>query len=182
MQKNCQQCEGPLPAQERQGRPSVYCTTRCRVAAHRARKRLAAREMPTVMKRRRCWIRHDELKRPLTTHGWFASVNKPHTWTSHERAKTSEVGVGMGFVLGDGIGCIDLDHCIDDRGRLEPWAQRYVDRWREDAIMIERSRSGRGVHIFVWMEETKGRMIRLPGQSIEIYSWRRYIAVTGDRI
>ena len=48
--------------------------------------------------------------------------------------------------------------------------------------MIERSRSGRGVHIFVWMEETKGRMIRLPGQSIEIYSWRRYIAVTGDRI
>lgn len=182
MQTNCQQCEGPLPAQERQGRPSVYCTTRCRVAAHRARKRLAAREMPTVMKRRRRWIRHDELKRPLTTHGWFASVNKPHTWTSHERAKTSEVGVGMGFVLGDGIGCIDLDHCIDARGRLEPWAQRYVDRWREDAIMIERSRSGRGVHIFVWMEETKGRMIRLPGQSIEIYSWRRFIAVTGDRI
>lgn len=134
------------------------------------------------MTRRRRWVRHDEFKAPWTVHGWRASVNKPQTWTHYQRAVDSEVGVGLGFVLGDGIGCIDLDHCIDEDGRIAHWAQVYMDGWSQQAIMIEKSRSGRGVHIFVWMEETRGRKIRRPGQSIEIYSWRRYIAVTGDRI
>ena len=88
----------------------------------------------------------------------------------------------MGFVLGDGIGCIDLDDVIDGRGRVAPWAAAYVDRFRGRAILIERSRSGRGIHIFLRMEEAKGRRIREPGQKIEIYSWGRYIAITGDRV
>ena len=36
----------------------------------------------------------------------------------------SKAGVGVGYVLaeGDGIVCIDLDHCLDD-GKLAPWAR-----------------------------------------------------------
>lgn len=134
------------------------------------------------MRNRRRWVRHDDRKRPFTVHGWPASVADPTTWTTYARARDSEVGVGMGFVLGDGIGAIDLDDVIDASGRLAPWAAAYVERFRPHAILIEKSRSGRGVHIFVRMEETKGRKIREPGRKIEVYSWRRYIAITGDRI
>lgn len=152
--------------------------------AYRARKSAKASsvEIPTCMRNRKRWIRHDEEKRPLTVHGWYASVRKPTTWTTYGRARDSEVGVGMGFVLGDGIGCIDLDDVIDGRGELAEWARRYVDRFRDRAILIERSRSGRGVHIFLRMEEAKGRKLREGGRKIEIYSQGRYIAVTGDRI
>ena len=152
--------------------------------AYRARKRARATKVaiPPCMRNRARWIRHDEEKRPLTTHGWYASVRKPSTWTSYARSRDSEVGVGMGYVLGEGIGCIDLDDVIDGRGRLAEWAARYIDRFRERAILVERSRSGRGVHIFLRMEEARGRRIREPGRKIEIYSQGRYIAVTGDRI
>lgn len=180
MATQCKQCETRLPVSERRGPSAEYCGSACRMRAYRKRKR--SQEIPYEMRRRERWIRRDEQKRPFTVHGWYASVKKPHTWTTYARAVDSEVGTGLGFVLGDGIGCIDLDHCIDSRGRVEPWAQRYIDRWRGRAIMIEKSMSGRGVHIFLPMEETRGRMVRLPGRSVEVYSWRRYIAVTGDRI
>lgn len=152
--------------------------------AYRARRRAESTkvEIPACMRNRARWIRHDAEKRPFTIHGWYASVRKPSTWTTYSRARDSEVGVGMGFVLGDGIGCLDLDDVIDAHGRVAPWAARYVDRFRDRAILIEKSRSGRGIHIFVRMAETKGRRIREPGRKIEIYSWGRYIAVTGDRI
>lgn len=180
MNTACKECASRLPVSEGRGPAAEYCGTPCRMRAYRRRKR--SQEIPPEMRRQKRWIRRDDQKRPFTVHGWYASVTKPNTWTTFERASNSEVGTGLGFVLGDGIGCIDLDHCIDARGRVEPWAQHYIDRWRDRAIMVERSMSGRGVHIFLHMEETKGRMIRLPGRSIEVYSWRRYIAVTGDRI
>lgn len=128
------------------------------------------------------WVRRDEQKRPLDTHGWPASTRKRETWTSYRRARDSEVGVGLGFVLGDGIGCIDLDHCTNPDGTLQHWAAMYVERFRPSALLIERSCSGEGVHIFLPMAEARGRRIREGGRSIEVYSWGRYIAVTGDRI
>src|SRR5699024_11599986 len=81
----------------------------------------------------------------------------------------------------DGLGCIDLDDCIVD-GVLADWAQRWVDGYREDAVLIERSFSGRGVHIFLPLAEGPGRRIRNGVENVEIYSRGRYIAVTGDRL
>jgi len=87
--------------------------------------------------------------------------------------------VGLGFVLGDGIGCWALDHCLVD-GKLEPWAADVI-AGITDPICIERSQSGEGVHIFVYAEEGPGRKIR-DGRNIEFYSVGRYIDVTGDRL
>lgn len=184
MRSSCASCGDRLLHRERRGPSATYCSGRCRVRAYRARKRARATKVaiPPCMRNRARWIRHDEEKRPLTTHGWYASVRRPSTWTSYVRSRDSEVGVGMGYVLGEGIGCIDLDDVIDERGRLAEWAARYIDRFRERAILVERSRSGRGVHIFLRMEEARGRRIREDGRKIEIYSQGRYIAVTGDRI
>ena len=87
----------------------------------------------------------------------------------------------MGIVLGDGLGCIDLDHCFVG-GKLATWAKAIVDQHRDEAYLVERSMSGEGVHIFLPLEEARGRKIRDGEVSVEIYSRERYIAVTGDRL
>ncbi|MGP9652001.1 hypothetical protein ACT3TP_16135 [Glutamicibacter sp. AOP38-B1-38] len=89
----------------------------------------------------------------------------------------SPVGAGSGFVLGQGIGCIDLDHCFDG-GELLPWAAELVAANR--GTYIEASMSGEGLHIFGLLAESPGYKIR-DGRNIEVYSSRRYIAVTGAR-
>ena len=125
------------------------------------------------------WVRHDAHKRPLTVAGGSASVSDPSTWSTYPEAARSRHGTGLGIVLGDGLGCIDLDHCFVG-GKLAAWAQAIVDEHRNDAVLVEKSMSGAGVHLFVPMAEGKGRRIRDGEVNVEIYSRDRYIAVTGD--
>lgn len=111
---------------------------------------------------------------PMAVNARVASVSDPATWSSYSEAKGSRVGVGMGFVLnGDGIGCLDLDHCISD-GRMEPWAQDIIDA--NAGTFMEISASGSGVHIWGLLDDAPGRRIR-DGRNIEIYSTGRYIAL-----
>ena len=133
------------------------------------------------MTRRARWVRHDAHKMPMTLFGGPASVVDPRTWTTYEKAAASPVGTGLGIVLGDGLGCIDLDHAYVG-GRPAPWAREIVEAHRSEAFLVERSMSGEGVHIFLPMAEARGRKIRDGEVNVEIYSRERYIAVTGDRI
>ena len=132
------------------------------------------------MTRRPRWVRHDAHKVPLTLFGGPASVVDPRTWTTFEKAQASTVGAGLGIVLGDGLGCIDLDDCIEG-GVLAPWAAEVLDEWRDRAVFIERSMSGTGLHIFAPMPEARGRRIRDGERCIEVHSRERYMAVTGKR-
>lgn len=158
-------------------RDSRFCSGACRQKAYRARSRPLPREMTS----RARWVRHDARKRPLTASGGPASVTDPSTWSTYAEAARSPHGAGLGIVLGGGMGCIDLDKCIDG-GKIAPWAKAIVDEHRNDAVLIEKSMSGAGVHLFVPMAEAKGRRIRDGEVNIEIYSRERYIAVTGDRL
>lgn len=106
-------------------------------------------------------------------------MTDPRTWTTYTKAVRSGIGAGIGIVLGDGLGCIDLDHAIE-RGRLLPWAQDVLDQWKDQAVWVEVSMSREGLHIFAPMPESAGRKIR-DGRNIEIYSRGRYIAVTGRK-
>lgn len=86
----------------------------------------------------------------------------------------------MGYVLADdGIVCVDLDHCLDDSGRLAEWAREIMDMM--PATFTEVSPSGTGLHIFGRGRVDRGRRVRSGGRSIEVYDRGRYIAVTGDR-
>lgn len=154
-----------------------YCSSACRQKAYRARKSV----VPASMKARVRWVRHDARKRPLTAAGWAASVTDSSTWGAYADVVRSEHGTGVGIVLGDGLGCIDLDHCITD-GVVAPWAEAIIDEHRRDAVLIERSMSGEGVHIFLPMAEAPGTRVRDGVRSVETYSRARYIAVTGDRL
>lgn len=153
-----------------------FCSGRCRVSHHRSK------ALPTEMTAAPRWVVRDARKRPLVaSSGRLASSTDPATWTTYAEAKKSPHGVGLGFVLGNGVGCVDLDYCFDG-GAIEPWAADVI-AGIPAPLFVERSQSGEGVHIFVLMDQGQGRVIR-DGRNIEIYppDSGRYIAVTGDRL
>lgn len=108
--------------------------------------------------------------------GARASSTDPATWSDHGRAKASTVGVGLGYVLaeGDGIVCVDLDHCMDG-DELAPWAQALVDA--VGPTFTEISPSGSGIHLWCRGEVARGRRIRRGEIAVEVYGRGRYIAM-----
>lgn len=179
MERTCGYCGESLAMRRADAR---YCNAHCRVYAARAAKR---NSLPAEMTSRDRWMRWERVdrrgkisKRPVTTSGRQASSTNADTWSTHAEASKSTVGAGLGFALGDGIGCIDLDHCITD-GEVAAWAQEILDR--TPATFIEVSQSGEGLHIFGLMPESPGRNIRRDGVNVEFYSAGRFIAMTGNR-
>lgn len=172
--RGCARCGERLPVGGR-GRIPTYCSTRCRVAAHRARN-----AAPKALRDRARWVRRSAKKVPLQTSYRVASSTDPATWTTYARAKRSKAGVGLGFVLnGDGIVCVDLDHCVED-GKVASWAREILDRM--PSTYVEVSPSGTGLHVFGLGDVPVGRKVRRPdGARIEVYGTGRFIAVTGSR-
>lgn len=131
--------------------------------------------MPTQMRELNRWVNHDEKKRPLDPNTLYsASVTDPNTWASYAKANANHKP--LGYVLGGGIGCIDLDHCINPDGTLTPAAQEIVDYYPENWIEI--SPSGTGLHIWGTAVEQKGFKRTWRGQNVEFYSQGRYITIT----
>ncbi|WP_405964835.1 DNA primase [Streptomyces sp. NBC_00723] len=171
--KRCEneRCKQHLGA--RHAHNARFCSTRCRVAAHRAQ-----RTLPDELTSRPRWVRRTASKVPVTTAGDAASSTDSSTWSEYRVATASKAGAGLGFVLnGDGIVCVDLDHCLIDGG-LAPWAQRIVDL--APGCWIERSVSGDGLHVWGLGRLERGRRLPVDGGSVELYADGRYIAVTGD--
>lgn len=170
MSNVCQECGDPTNLLRSHAR---FCSPRCRVRHHRRT------QLPKPLTDRARWVRRNAAKVPLDARtGRFASVTDPATWCSYEQARASTAGVGLGFVLGDGIGCWDLDKCLNG-GQLAPWAREVLDGI-DAPLFVERSQSGEGVHVFVHAAEGPGRRIRDGERNVEFYSAGRYIAVTGD--
>lgn len=168
MRSGCERC-GESFALRPTGRTPRFCSTRCRVAAHRAARLRLPRELTGLDR----WTRRAG-KRPITTTGKAAASTNPETWASFAEVTRSKVGSGLGVMLGDGLGCYDLDHCLSD-GRLEPWAADVLASL--DPIWTEVSMSGDGIHAFVNASEAPG----YKRDGVEFYSRARFIAVTGNR-
>lgn len=167
---SCEKCGGRVTVPDRQGRPARFCSGACRQKAYRDR------QPPAALRKRDRWVRwtltSDGRKLPLqASRSRNASVSDPRTWSSYAAARKSEVGTGLGYVLGDGIGCIDLDDCLDSAGVLSPLAAEVL---RDNPhAWVERSQSGRGLHVWGLLEEGPGRTTK----EIEVYSRGRYIAL-----
>lgn len=158
------------------------CSPKCRKRVSRASKQV---QIPAEMVNSDRWLRWKKVnrngkttKRPLTVDGRSGSSTDSNTWSSFTEASQATVGDGMGFALGQGVGCIDLDHCIFD-GMVADWARRILDQC--PPTFIEVSQSGTGLHIFGLLPEGAGRNIRRNGTAVEFYSTGRYIAVTGNK-
>lgn len=117
------------------------------------------------------WTRRDG-KRPVTTAGRCASSTDTSTWTTLREVLDSRTGDGIGFMLGGGVGCIDLDHCLDG-GRVSPLARRVLDALPD--TYVEVSPSGTGLHVFGLLPERAGRKVA----GVEVYSRARFMTVTG---
>lgn len=142
--------------------------------------------LPNVMRGSARWVAWKPVlrrgrwsKMPIQTNGSPASSTNPRTWTSFDAVKDFP---RRGWVLGEGIGCIDLDDCIRD-GQIASWALAVLEEYKRDAVWIEVSPSGAGVHVFVPMGTGKGTVIR-DGRNIEVYppDSGRFICVTGDHL
>jgi len=168
--RTCAECPTRLPITARAD--ARYCSTRCRVRAHR-------RRPPAELLERPRWIRRSVAKVPLTVSGERASATDPGTWSTWTEAKASTAGAGLGFVLdGDGVACIDLDYCLAG-DRVAPWAQAVLDRC--PATYVEVSPSGDGLHVWGLAHVGAGRKVRLDGGTAEVYDRGRYMTITNRR-
>jgi len=133
--------------------------------------------LPAELRERAQWCVAGHDKRPLTADGRAASSTDPSTWTDFETACRAAVasGLGVGFMLyaDDPFTCIDLDV---KETTSEQVLAGYNWLIRESDSYTERSRSGRGTHI--WFRGNIGKGARREG--VEIYSQERFIICTGN--
>lgn len=118
-------------------------------------------------------MRHTKSKVPLTVTGEAASSTDSATWSTYEQVRGFD---RKGFVLdGDGIVCLDLDHCLVDG---QPTGRAAEILAALPATYVEVSPSGDGLH--VWGRASVGAGRKLAG-GVEVYGTGRYITVTGRR-
>jgi len=172
--RRCENCRARLVTGRSDAR---YCSSRCRVAAHR---KLKATPVPLELRKLPRWVRYSTKKVPLQANGDPAKSNDPATWSSYATVVGSIEGVGVGFVLnGDGIGCFDLDHCIV-AGELSADAKRFIAE--VNYFYAEVSPSGHGVHLWVKAEAQKGYRRTVDGVQVEFYTTGRYITITSNAL
>jgi hypothetical protein len=141
-----------------------------------------------------CWVAWREQVRdgkatkvPTDPHtGQNASTTNPRTWGTleqalayHQRTNNSS-GVGRVLSADGGLVGIDLDGSVDERGVVEPWARRILDRF--PGAYVERSPSRRGLKMW-FRGRFSGRKIdgyAGAGTAVEMYGSGRYFTVTGD--
>jgi primase-polymerase (primpol)-like protein len=170
--RGCEVCDAPVGTPARGRRPR-FCSTRCRVASHRAARRVL---VPVELRSRDRWVLH-EGKRPMAVGGWWCSVTDAQSWSTFEQVRDAGKGDGFGFVLnGDGVVCVDLDDCVVD-GRLDAEAQALIDSL--PCTFVELSPSGRGVHVWGFGDVSHGRKVRGGGLKVEVYGDARFMTVTG---
>ena len=77
-------------------------------------------------------------------------------------------------MLGGGLGCYDLDNALEG-GAVKPWASDIIDAIEEPVVYVEKSVSGRGLHVFVQLPEQRGTRRSAGDGSVEKYSYGRFI-------
>jgi primase-polymerase (primpol)-like protein len=154
-----------------------FCSSACRLRAHRAQVRLP---FPSELLECDRWIRRSVDKVPLQVSGRNASSTAPQTWSSYAAAAASGVGAGLGFVLnGDGVVCVDLDHCLGESSVVEDWAREIVGQI--PGTFVEVSPSGDGLHVWGRSSFVGGRRFAVDGGMVEVYSTARYLTMTGRK-
>jgi primase-polymerase (primpol)-like protein len=131
------------------------------------------------------WRRERGTKVPYQVSGRKASSTDPSTWTTFEtvlnawsKAPQRYAGVGFVFSTSDPYCGIDLDDSLDADGKPKPWARGIVGRFAD--TYMEVSPSGQGLKIWA-----KGSLpsdlpgVKVGDGQIEMYSSKRYFAVTG---
>lgn len=114
-----------------------------------------------------------------------ANTDTVTTWTNPQGVLITQTGYTVGYILnaGDPFSCVDLDVKDVTTHPEEPdkWTspndfERYMSIVKHLDSYTERSKSGKGLHI--WVRGKIGKGFRRDG--VEIYSQERFIISTGD--
>lgn len=113
--------------------------------------------------------------------GRAAKTNDRQSWGTFSQAlyrlETGNYhGIGFVFSNEDPFTGTDLDGAVDEGGRIEVWAQAYIDRLNS---YTEYSPSRQGLHILTKAD--------LPGPgkkvgNVEMYATTHYFTVTADHV
>lgn len=158
-------------------------------------------QIPQELKHRPQWCYTfpqdaDPLRRkaPRKAGNYLASDTNPADWMTFELACqwAAQVGGDVGFILTDNdpFTCIDLD-VVDEAAQLEKGHQVDPELWTKQEDLnrfwnicqvfnsyTEYSRSGRGLHVWVYGDIGKG----CKRDGVEVYSRERFIITTGNII
>lgn len=149
-----------------------FCSNACRQQSYRDRQKSRVLPLGDFYGQPR-WTRAKG-KAPLQVNGRYAKSTDPGTWSTFDVVNGASVGDGFGVMLGNGLGCYDIDHCLVD-GKLEPWARLFIELIPEKVVYSEISRSGDGVHLF-FLSDSEGRGSKENG--VERYTMDRFIRCT----
>src|SRR5215469_3629399 len=119
--------------------------------------------------------------------GRKAESDNPQTWATYALAmQVLHTGNyhGIGYVFHRDYTGVDLDHCVNSDGSIDPWAQAYLARLPRYA---EYSPTHTGIHILLRGTVPSGIRRRVPDAphpeaAIEMYCERRYFTVTGSHV
>jgi primase-polymerase (primpol)-like protein len=128
-------------------------------------------------------------KIPKQTGGSNASTTNAATWCTFDVARAAYHpdkfdGVGIvlnGQPLDNGLYLVglDFDDCLSD-GELNDAPRKAIETLY---TYFEISPSGKGIRLFLLHDKpTQARKLKVDGKSREVYSWGRYLTVTGHVI
>jgi len=133
-----------------------------------------------------CWryVGNKKVPHSATSPRRRIDISNPQNWHSYTEAIQSVLTNtvdGIGFVLnGDGVVGIDIDDCIDN-GRINPIANDIMQEL--GCRLFEISPSGKGLRGFgLGPNLASGVRGHYRGLSIELYSDKRYLTVTGNAV
>jgi putative DNA primase/helicase len=122
--------------------------------------------------------------------GQRAQSNTPATWSDYQTAFSAVQTYhcdGLGYMFHQDFTGVDLDHCVDAAGVIEPWALEIIHFL---ASYTEFSPSGSGVHILLRGQIPRGTRRFIPPEkhprqkhaAIEMYCEKRYFTITGHHV
>lgn len=134
--------------------------------------------IPAELRDRPQWCLAGRDKAPRTLSGGYASCTDRTTWTDFDSASrgAAERGWDIGFMTtsDDPFTCIDLDI---KEGTPAEHIERFNSMVEQFDSYTERSRSGKGLHIWLRGNIGRGRRNR---DGVEVYSQERFIISTGN--
>lgn len=148
--------------------------------------------IPEEMKRQKNWVawilkqnrnnpaRMDKIPVNAVTKE-FAQSDNPDTWCKFEIALEYAIKHklnGIGFMLRPPFVGVDIDHCIDEQGKMSPLAQEIVDKLN---TYTEISPSGTGLHLFC-KGELPPKDRKNTDLGLEVYAEGRFLTFTANRI
>ena len=132
------------------------------------------------------WIDKDGTKLPTQClSGHPAKSNDPATWSDFLIAVqcADRFDCGLAFEITSPYTGVDLDNCLDDKGKLRDWAVPVVARL-SGVSYAEISPSGRGIKFLTRARKHDGARCSIKmgpdKQQLECYDHARFWTVTGD--